>query len=102
RREVLRLAEALNRGDRRALHGSEGRQAGAAGRAVDEHGARAAPTLLATRLRARDLELLAEHAQERGQRRAPELALDAVDRQSHPASSAASARRTSTGRISRR
>ena len=77
RRELLRLAEAFERRDRRAVDRRDRRQARPARLAVDEHGARAAAALLAAGLRARDLELLAQHVQERGERRARDLVLDA-------------------------
>src|SRR5207248_9673789 len=78
------------------------RQTGAPRLAVDEDGAGAAAALLASRLRARDVELVAQDVQERRERRARYLRLDAVHDQLHPFSSWSRARRTSRGRIRRR
>ena len=67
RRQVVGVAEPFDRRDLGAVHGGERQEAGAAGLAVDEHGARAAAALLAAVLRAQDPELLAEHVQQRRQ-----------------------------------
>ena len=83
RRQALGLAEALDRRDLGAVDGGDRGQARAARLAVDEHGAGAAAALLAAGLRARDVELLAEDAQERRERRARDLVLDPVDGQVH-------------------
>ena len=86
RRERFRRAEALRGRDVDAFHRRDGREARPTGRSVDEDGARSTTALLAACLRARDPELLAEHVEERGQRAALDLVLDAVDDEVHPAS----------------
>src|SRR5581483_4083057 len=101
----LRRAEALHGGDRGALDGRDRQQARTARLAADEDGARAAASLLAARLRARDPELLAQHLEERRQRRAGDRPLDAVHGEVHAAPwevRLASACSTRRGRILRR
>src|SRR5581483_6939858 len=93
----------FDRGDLGTVHRRHGGQAGAARLAVDEHGARAAATLLAARLRARDGEILAQDVEQRRQGAAVDVVDGAVDRQGHEtAFSRVSARRTSTGSVLRR
>src|SRR4029079_15098566 len=81
------------------------RQARAAGLTVDEHRARATAALLAAGLRRRDVQFLAQDAQERGEGVGADLFLDAVDREvdwhPHPSlqPSCPSARCTSSGSI---
>ena len=77
RRQRLGLAEALERRDLGAVDRRDGGQARAARLAVDEHRARAAAALLAAGLRARDVELVPEDVQERRERRARDVLLDA-------------------------
>src|SRR5205823_2995639 len=99
---ALCLAEALERRDRGAVDGHDRCETRATRLPVDEHGAGATTALLAARLRARDLELLPQNVEERGERRARDFLLDPVDRQPHALSSSSSARRTSTTSILRR
>src|SRR5581483_1305498 len=94
-REARGRAEALHGRDGGALHVRERQEARAARLPVDEDGAGAAAALLAAGLGAGDPELLAKRGQERGERRAVEVALDAVDGQVHRTPSRA--RATSLG-----
>src|SRR5207245_9250684 len=99
-REPLRLAEALERHDLGALGGDRGGQAGPARLAVDQHGARPAAALLATGLRARELELVPQNVEERRERRAHDVLLEAGRLELHAdSSSRARARPTTTGSI---
>src|SRR5262249_38460615 len=75
RREALGLAQALYRRDLGAVDGRDRRQARPARLAVDEDGAGPAAALLAPGLGARDVELVAEHPQEGGQRQARDVVL---------------------------
>src|SRR5262249_256626 len=96
---VLRGAQPLERGDRRAVQRGERGQAGAPRLAVDQNGAGPAAALLAAGLGAGDSELLAENVEQRGERRAGDLVREPVDVQLHQAPTSASARETSTGSI---
>src|SRR6185437_13349292 len=77
RREALGLAEALDRGDLGAVDRRDRGQARPARLAVDEDGAGPAAALLAAGLRARDPELLTQDVEQRPERMALDLALDA-------------------------
>ena len=103
RRQADAVREALERRDLGALDRDERRQAGAPRLAVDEHGAGAAAALLAAGLRRRDVELLAQDAQERGEGVGADLLFDAVDYEVHRhpplQPSCPSARCTSSGSI---
>jgi len=60
-RELLRRAKPFDRRDRGPINGGKREQARPARLAVDEDGAGSAAALLATRLGARDPQLLAKH-----------------------------------------
>src|SRR5439155_11639217 len=81
--EPLRRAEALDGRDLGPVDRGDGQQAGAPRLAADEHRAGPAAALLTAGLRARDPELVAQDVEERPERWARDLALDAVDGEFH-------------------
>src|SRR5439155_13028101 len=98
--QSVRRADALDRRHLGAVDRGDWEEAGSARLAVDQNRARAAAALVASRLRARDPELLAQDVEQRGQKRAVRRVRDAVDADPHATSSRA--RWTSFGSTFRR